>query len=488
MNSWIRHISLEEMSQNDYDILIVGTGAGGGTVLWRLCERLAKEQIRIGIVEAGDLVVPTHTQNLPTVNVDNVVFMWRSPKYVKHYRINYAAGDAVPIPIDFHQPVIFGGGMVHWGHSCVRMDPVDLAEWPVPIRDMNFYYKTAERMMNVTRRVAAGSSIQEVILQRLRENGFPEATDTPTAVNFTATQNGRINSSFFFSSILLIARALNVKPFDLAVNARTTRVFVENGRVSGIEAMSRDKKRYMLKAKTVVLSAGTFGNPPILLQSGVGGKAVGHYLANHSTVDSFLKIRRSEFSEVSGILRVLIPRLADRPFQFQLVTGDYYQPFKAKPLSEEWEIWLGAYGKVQSRYENKVALDPVRRDEYGLPEVQISFSYSEEDLEIIRQMAALSRLAASAMSLPVPGEGEVCLRIPGREFHETGTCRMGENPEMSVTNLYGQVHGVSGLFVADNSVLTTSGTANPTLSTIALAIRTADYISEQLKSSWKKQF
>lgn len=481
MNSWIRHIGLEEMAQNAYDILIVGTGAGGGTVLWRLCERLAKEGMRIGIIEAGDLVVPTHTQNLPTVNVDDVVFMWRSPKYVKHYRTNYAGDGAIPIPIDFHQPIIFGGGMVHWGHSCVRMDPVDLAEWPVPIREMNYYYKIAERIMNVTRRVSAGSSIQEVILQRLRENGFPEATDTPTAADFTATQNGRINSGFFFSSILLIARALNLHSFDLAVNARVTRVLVENGRVAGIEAMTRDKKPYTIRAKTVVLSAGTFGNPHILLHSGVGGKAVGHYLANHSVVDSFLKVGRSAFAEVSGILRVLIPRSADRPFQFQLVAGDYYQPFKIKPLSDEWEIWLGALGKVQSRYENKVALDPVRRNEYGIPELQISFSYSEEDLENIRQMAAASRLAASAMNLPVPGEGEVCLRLPGREFHETGTCRMGENPETSATDRFGQIHGVLGLFAADNSVLPTSGTANPTLSTVALAIRTADYISEQLK-------
>ncbi|MDQ8736413.1 GMC family oxidoreductase [Paenibacillus sp. LHD-38] len=468
------------MAREAYDILIVGTGAGGGTVLWRLCERLAKEQLRIGIIEAGDLVVPTHTQNLPTYNVDDVANMWRNPKYVKYYRTNAASG-AVPIPIDFQQPIIFGGGMVHWGTTSIRMDPVDLAEWPVSIREMNYYYKIAERIMNVTRRVAAGSSVQEVMLQRLRENGFPEATDIPMAVDFTATQNGRINSSFFFSSILLIARALNLHSFDLAVKARVTRVLVENGRVSGIEAMSRDKKPYTLRAKTVVLSAGTFGNPHILLHSGVGGNAVGHYLANHSTVDSFLKVQRSAFAEVSGISRVLIPRSADRSYQFLLFGGDYYQPFKIKPLSDEWRIWLGAHGKVQSRYENKVTLDPVRRNEYGIPDLQISFSYSEEDMEIISEMAAASVLVASALKMPVSGEGEVCLRHPGGENHEMGTCRMGENPETSVTDRFGRIHGILGLFAADNSVLPTSGTANPTLSTVALAIRTADYISEQLK-------
>lgn len=58
---------------------------------------------------------------------------------------------------------------------------------------------------------------------------------------------------------------------------------------------------------------------------------------------------------------------------------------------------------------------------------------------------------------------------------------MGLDPETSATNLYGQIHGISGLFVADNSVVRLSGPANPTLTTVALAIRTADYIISQMK-------
>ncbi len=61
-------------------------------------------------------------------------------------------------------------------------------------------------------------------------------------------------------------------------------------------------------------------------------------------------------------------------------------------------------------------------------------------------------------------------------IHDAGTCRMGTDPDTSVTNPYGQVHGITGLFVADNSGIPTSGTANPTLTTVALAIRTADYM------------
>lgn len=57
---------------------------------------------------------------------------------------------------------------------------------------------------------------------------------------------------------------------------------------------------------------------------------------------------------------------------------------------------------------------------------------------------------------------------------------MGDDPATSATNRYGQIHGVPGLYVADNSVLPLTGAANPTLTTVALAIRTADYILEQI--------
>jgi choline dehydrogenase-like flavoprotein len=74
----------------------------------------------------------------------------------------------------------------------------------------------------------------------------------------------------------------------------------------------------------------------------------------------------------------------------------------------------------------------------------------------------------------------VYLRPPGDDNHESGTCRMGDDPATSAVNRYGQIHGIFGLYVADNSVLPSIGT-NPTLTTVALAIRTADHIINQLK-------
>ncbi|UUZ89623.1 hypothetical protein LJK87_26410 [Paenibacillus sp. P25] len=71
--------------------------------------------------------------------------------------------------------------------------------------------------------------------------------------------------------------------------------------------------------------------------------------------------------------------------------------------------------------------------------------------------------------------------LPGEDHHEAGTCRMGDDPSTSVTGRYGQVHGISSLYIADNSVVNLTTPANPTLTTVALAIRTADHIIDQTK-------
>lgn len=68
LESWIPLTSLEDMENSEYDVLIGGTGMGGGATLWRLSDQWGQNSMRIGILEAGDLVLPTHGQNLATLN------------------------------------------------------------------------------------------------------------------------------------------------------------------------------------------------------------------------------------------------------------------------------------------------------------------------------------------------------------------------------------------------------------------------------------
>ena len=470
---WVPLTSLEQMEQTEYDVLIVGTGAGGGAVLWRLSEQWGNNGKRIGVVEAGDLLLPTNAQNIATLDPERLL---------KYY---FSVGKS---PLQYPSPQIYalGGRTLFWWTVSPRMHVSEIAGWPITVKEMEFYYKIAERVMNVTQSFTKGSSITQTLLHRLQGNGFPESMDEPLAVDLEPTKFGVVNSNAFFSSITFIAKAMN-RPFDLAVKARGVQVLTEKEKVVGLKVMSPEKKPYFLKAKNVVLSASTFGTPHILLNSGIQGRAIGHYLSNHSRLSATGKLIRSEFPEILGPLRILIPGTENRPYQFQILGPGNYEwvQFKEEPLSPELEVKFLCTGRVESRFENKVTLDPLRQDEYGIPEIQVHFNYSTRDEIVIQQMAETLKQISSVMRVPLISRGDrpaICLMPPGLEAHETGTCRMGDDPFTSATNRYGQIHGIKGLFVADNSVIPTSGTPNPTLTTVALAIRTSDYIIDQFKN------
>jgi choline dehydrogenase-like flavoprotein len=137
---------------------------------------------------------------------------------------------------------------------------------------------------------------------------------------------------------------------------------------------------------------------------------------------------------------------------------------------------------VEPRFDNRITLNPHKIDEYGVPEIKIHFSLSEADWSVVGQMTeGIKRIAkATGVRLVTKnGKPPICLTPLGDLHHDSGTCRIGDDPNTSVANPYGQIHGVSGLYVADNSVLPYIGAENQTLTTIALAIRTADHIARQ---------
>ncbi len=108
----------------------------------------------------------------------------------------------------------------------------------------------------------------------------------------------------------------------------------------GVEVMSPDKKSHFLKSKIVVLAASTFETPRILLNSGIKGRAIGHYLTNHSFITATGKLNKTEFPEVLGTLGIIIPQTEEHPYQFQMFgPGPYlWHHYEEEPLRKEWPI------------------------------------------------------------------------------------------------------------------------------------------------------
>ncbi|MFJ7941550.1 GMC oxidoreductase [Peribacillus sp. NPDC096622] len=463
--AWIPLTTLDEMAQNEYDVLIIGSGAGGGAVLWRLCSQWGINNKRIGIIEAGDLLIPTNAHNIATMGSKHVA--------------DYFLKSSFPVAnTGFREVIALGGRMLFWNGISPRMHLHTFGKWPVPVNEMTRYFNIAEQSMNVTQEYTAGSHINKVLLDRLWENGWVEAMNTPLAADLQSTKDGELHSNVFFSTILYFARALNYRSFDLAVKARALRVIVENNKAVAVEVMSLSKKSYFLKAKTIIMAASTIQTPRILLHSGITGIALGHYLSGHSYVTTYTRINKSYSQDVLGPVSILIPETNVRPYQVSIENYlDQISHGNQRPFKDQH--YMALYGMVtaEPRFENQIILDSRIKDEYGLPAVNVDFTLSERDKSIQQQAEKILKKIVSDLGMPI---NEIT-RITSLGHLASGTCRMGLDPAVSATDLNGQIHGVSGLYVADNSVLPWLGAANPTLTTIALAIRTADHIIGQLK-------
>jgi choline dehydrogenase-like flavoprotein len=478
IRTWIPVTGAQQMAASgEYDAIVIGTGAGGGAALWRLCEQWGNNGKRIGVVERGPLFLPTHVANIATINY--TTFRAYYPP-----EVTYLLGNKLPQLPGSKLVYAFGGRTLLWGLITPRMPDCELANWPVDIDEMRFYYKIAERIMNVSTAYTKDSTATRIPLERLWANGYPEATDIPIAARLEPSEFGKVRSNVFFSSILFFARALAKRPYDLAVNTPAVQIVIDGDKVAGVKVMTADKREHFIKAKNVIVAASTLQTTRLLLHSRIPGPAIGRYFNIQSYLVANPVISTKGFPDELGTLGILVPQTAERPYQLQLQGLEQYfhYHFEEKPRKDEWSVDYFVSGKVESRFENRVYLDPNRRDEYGVPEIQVSFSYSAKDEEIIGRMYAALQQSVSAMRMRLvsrEGAPPVCLMPPGTDNHETGTCRMGDDPYTSATNRYGQIHGISGLYCADGSVLPTSGATNPTLSIAALAIRTADHIISQ---------
>jgi choline dehydrogenase-like flavoprotein len=138
-------------------------------------------------------------------------------------------------------------------------------------------------------------------------------------------------------------------------------------------------------------------------------------------------------------------------------------------------MWL--VGEDMPQESNRVTLNPDVSDQHGLPAPNVHFDDHANDVAMRDYAWARGRAVYEAV-----GADDCTLTPPYPTTHNLGTCRMSARPEDGVVNGFGQAHDVPNLFVSDGSVFTTGAAANPTLTIVALAIRQAEHIGEQVRA------
>ncbi len=136
-------------------------------------------------------------------------------------------------------------------------------------------------------------------------------------------------------------------------------------------------------------------------------------------------------------------------------------------------MWL--VGEDMPQESNAITLHPTEKDQHGLPVPNVHFDDHPNDVAMrnhaYRQGSALYEAVGASRTFPTP---------PYPSTHNLGTNRMSENARDGVVNKFGQTHDIANLFVSDGSQFTTGAAENPTLTIVALAIRQADYIADQM--------
>jgi len=142
---------------------------------------------------------------------------------------------------------------------------------------------------------------------------------------------------------------------------------------------------------------------------------------------------------------------------------------------------MGGFGEVFPCYDNKISLDPVRKDKWGLPVLAMDASIRENELAMREDIAASAAEMLEAANVKHVSTWNPSFTM-GNGIHEMGTARMGRDPKISVLNAHNQVWEAPNVYVTDGACMTSSGCVNPSLTYMALTARAADHAVGELKA------
>ncbi|MFN5583155.1 GMC family oxidoreductase [Gemmatimonas sp.] len=168
-------------------------------------------------------------------------------------------------------------------------------------------------------------------------------------------------------------------------------------------------------------------------------------------------------------------------------TGGAY----GKKFKEEARRYYGSFmyfdgrGEMIPNEDSYCEIDPVAVDQWGIPVLRFHWKWSEHEINQAAHMHKTFAEIIDTMGGTVQGtvqtDGNKAIAAGGSIIHEVGTVRMGTDPKKSVLNEFGQSWEVKNLFVTDGATFVSNADKNPTLSILALAWRSCDYLVDELK-------
>ena len=147
-----------------------------------------------------------------------------------------------------------------------------------------------------------------------------------------------------------------------------------------------------------------------------------------------------------------------------------------------WRVSAGMMGETIPKEDGQVFLDSEKIDAWGIPQLNISIGYDENDEKMLDDFfQQYTEMFEKAGFTNINTRDDQ--RAPGLDIHEMGGIRMGHEPNSSLLNKWNQLHSCKNVFVTDGACMTSVSTQNPSLTFMAMTARAANYAIDQLKKN-----
>jgi len=522
-----------------YDAVIVGSGVAGALI----GARLSAAGARVRILEAGprtDRAAAVTRYRSGQYAYESPV--WAPQPTSSDLDYYYVQDGAVKFSSDYERRV--GGTTWHWLGNCPRLLPSDFemktrfgvaVNWPISYDDLEPWYIDAEHELGV-----AGDSDHNDGSPRSAAHPLPplplasgdlmfreaaatlglELLATPQARNSVAGYQNRpqccgnatcipvcpIQAKYDATDHIALAEQAGA---EITENAVVFNIAVgSDGDVTHVQYKDPDGAPHDVTGKLFIIATNGIETPKLLLLSkseyagnGVANSSdqVGRNLADHSEARVSAKVpkpyigyrgplqlsgidqvREGDFRSERGATRLQVSHSVGSPLNLAstlIANGAagaslFNEIVKVAPF----RVRLASMIEQLPDAGNRVTLDETQVDALGIPRPKLTYSYDDYVMggwkaatELHNQMLAAVGATDIVHSEELGGVG-----------HLMGTVRMGNNPAESVADGFGRTHDHANLFLAGSGLFPTTGTANPTLTIAALALRSAAHIATEL--------
>ena len=458
-------------SAHDYDVCIVGSGFAG----LFLGLRLAQHGVRTAILEAGPDLTPDASDEgradlFPHLTTGSLEF-----------------------PVDANRTIGVGGTSRRWHGVISRLLPADFrarsefgiwTDWPLSYDTLAPYYCEAEAALGT----AGGAFVPDGEPDRdcaypaeLDEYVSPAPLLRPLELSFIP-----LAAAYPGDGPLRLDRErvpeFRARPGAALLPEHAVTRLVASGRrtIEAVEARRPDGSRVRVRARCFVVAAGVVETVRLLLTSasrqfpagpGNAGGQLGTHFHAHPIFRTF----------VPAAAAVALPPGTHRTYSFSdPMRRDGANAFHLDMYVGNDGVTVDVTVELEPAPRSRIQLATRSTDRWGRPLAVLQADWTPRDRLTVARAQAVQRDIVARLARRDPGARAVIEEAGTGWFHPAGGCRMAADERDGVVDAHCQVFGTDNLYVLGASVFPVSGSGNPTLTIVALALRLADHLRTHL--------